>query len=46
VSVVGVLVPVHDQATFLGRALASLRDQRLSDWEAVVLGLPAPLRGR
>ena len=34
---VAVLVPVHDQAAFLGRALASLRDQQLTDWEAVVL---------
>jgi hypothetical protein len=34
---VSVLVPVHDQAAFLGRALGSLRDQRLTDWEAVVL---------
>lgn len=32
-----VLVPVHDQAAFLGRALASLRDQGVTEWEAVVL---------
>jgi Glycosyl transferase family 2 len=37
VTAVTVLVPVHDQAAFLGRALASLRDQRLRDWEAVLL---------
>jgi glycosyltransferase involved in cell wall biosynthesis len=37
VTVVSVLVPVHDQSSFLGRALASLRDQELADWEAVVL---------
>ena len=36
-SVVSVIVPVHDQAAFLGRALASLQDQQLVDWEAVVL---------
>lgn len=34
---VSVLVPVHDQAHFLGRALASLRDQAYADWHAVVL---------
>ena len=34
---VAVLVPVHDQAAFLGRALLSLRDQSLTSWEAVVL---------
>jgi Glycosyl transferase family 2 len=34
---VSVLVPVHDQAAFLGRALASLRDQTETDWQAVVL---------
>lgn len=34
---VSVLVPVHDQAAFLGRALADLRDQQLRDWEAVSL---------
>ncbi len=34
---VAVLVPVHDQAAFLGRALASLTDQTLTSWEAVVL---------
>jgi hypothetical protein len=35
--VVSVLVPVHDQAAFLGRALGRLSDQRLTAWEAVVL---------
>lgn len=34
---VRVLVPVHDQAAFMGRALASLRDQDLQSWEAVLL---------
>jgi Glycosyl transferase family 2 len=34
---VAVLVPVHDQAAFLGRALLTLCDQTLSAWEAVVL---------
>jgi hypothetical protein len=34
---VSVLVPVHDQSAFLGRALASLRDQQLTDWAALVL---------
>jgi glycosyltransferase involved in cell wall biosynthesis len=37
VTTVSVLVPVHDQAAFLGRALADLRDQQLRDWEAVSL---------
>jgi Glycosyl transferase family 2 len=37
VSAVSVLVPVHDQEAFLGRALASLCDQRLTDWDALVL---------
>jgi glycosyltransferase involved in cell wall biosynthesis len=34
---VAVLVPVHDQAAFLPRALDSLLAQRMGDWEAVVL---------
>jgi hypothetical protein len=34
---VAVVVPVHDQAAFLGRALGSLLAQRLTDWEAVVV---------
>jgi hypothetical protein len=37
VTAVSVLVPVHDQAAFMGRALASLRDQDLQSWEAVLL---------
>lgn len=37
VPAVAVLVPVHQQAAFLGRALASLLDQTLTGWEAVVL---------
>ncbi|MCV2488165.1 glycosyltransferase family 2 protein [Geodermatophilus sp. YIM 151500] len=41
---VAVLVPVHDQAAFLPRALGSLLDQTVTDWEAVVLddGSPDP----
>ena len=34
---VAVVVPVHDQAAFLGRALGSLLAQRLPEWEAVVV---------
>ncbi|MGY1836930.1 glycosyltransferase family 2 protein [Blastococcus sp. SYSU DS0510] len=34
---VGVLVPVHDQAAFLPRALGSLLAQQEEGWEAVVL---------
>ncbi|MGY1708783.1 glycosyltransferase [Geodermatophilus sp. SYSU D00758] len=34
---VGVLVPVHDQAAFLPRALESLRAQVGADWTALVL---------
>ncbi|MBA2463748.1 MAG: glycosyltransferase family 2 protein [Nocardioidaceae bacterium] len=34
---VSVLIPVHDQAAFLGRSLASLMAQELIAWEAVVL---------
>src|SRR3712207_6026636 len=34
---VTVLVPVHDQASFLGRALLGLRDQTLTAWEGLVL---------
>jgi hypothetical protein len=34
---VAVLVPVHDQAAFLPRALSSLLGQQTTDWEAVVL---------
>ena len=34
---VAVLIPVHDQAAFLPRALDSLRAQRATVWEAVVL---------
>ncbi|MDX6301274.1 MAG: hypothetical protein QOF53_2488, partial [Nocardioidaceae bacterium] len=37
VTAVSVLVPVFDQAAFLGRALGSLQRQELRDWEAVVL---------
>jgi hypothetical protein len=33
----GVLVPVHDQAAFLSRALDSLLAQQATAWEAVVL---------
>ena len=41
---VAVLVPVHDQATFLPQALGSLLDQDVDDWEAVVVddGSPDP----
>jgi glycosyltransferase involved in cell wall biosynthesis len=34
---VAVIVPVHDQAAFLGRALGSLLAQHFADWEAVVV---------
>jgi hypothetical protein len=34
---VAVLVPVHDQAAFLPRALDGLLAQRVADWEALVL---------
>lgn len=34
---VAVVVPVHDQAAFLGRALGSLLAQDEGDWEAVVV---------
>jgi glycosyltransferase involved in cell wall biosynthesis len=34
---VAVLVPVHDQAAYLPRALDGLLGQRVTDWEAVVL---------
>ena len=42
--VVTVLVPVHDQAAFLPRALGSLLASRLGAWEALVLddGSPDP----
>jgi glycosyltransferase involved in cell wall biosynthesis len=41
---VGVLVPVHDQAAFLPRALEGLLAQGVPDWEAIVLddGSPDP----
>jgi hypothetical protein len=41
---VAVLVPVHDQAAFLPRALDGLLAQRVPDWEAVVVddGSPDP----
>lgn len=41
---VAVLVPVHDQAAYLPRALDSLLTQQAVDWEAVVLddGSPEP----
>jgi hypothetical protein len=34
---VSVLVPTFEQAGFIGRALASLQDQTLRDWEALVV---------
>jgi glycosyltransferase involved in cell wall biosynthesis len=44
VSAVGVLVPVHDQAAFLPRALEGLLAQDVADWTALVLddGSPDP----
>ncbi|MDP9428452.1 MAG: glycosyltransferase [Actinomycetota bacterium] len=41
---VGVLVPVHDQAAFLPRALEGLLAQEVADWTALVLddGSPDP----
>ncbi|RBY82904.1 glycosyl transferase family 2 [Geodermatophilus sp. TF02-6] len=41
---VGVVVPVHDQAAFLPRALESLLAQQVGDWTAAVLddGSPDP----
>src|SRR3954469_7065114 len=41
---VAVLVPVHDQAAFMPRALDGLLAQRVTDWEAVVVddGSPDP----
>ncbi|CCG03760.1 glycosyltransferase [Blastococcus saxobsidens] len=41
---VAVLIPVHDQAAFLPRALDGLLSQRVPDWEAVVVddGSPDP----
>jgi hypothetical protein len=42
---VSVVMPVHDQGAYLGRALASLRAQEHADWELVVVddGSPVPV---
>ena len=42
---VAVLVPVHDQAAYLPRALDSLLAQQVADWEAVVLDDGSPDSG-
>lgn len=34
---VSVIVPLHNAAPFVGRTLASLLEQRLTDWEAIVV---------
>jgi glycosyltransferase involved in cell wall biosynthesis len=34
---VAVVLPVFDQAAFLGRAIGSLLAQSVTDWEAVVV---------